>query len=80
MRQLHFHVQLTSAVGQDAKPSGQELATALIGVIEKAFNIILSDRNVLEPKPVFQLAKLIVDCLRKWLAQLSSDSSERPSV
>ncbi|KAK3908612.1 RNA polymerase II-associated protein 1 [Frankliniella fusca] len=78
MRQLHFHVQLTSAVGQDASASGHELASALIGVIEKACCIILSDCNVLEPIPIFQLVKLVVDCLRKWLAQLSSNCSGLP--
>lgn len=78
MRQLHFHVQLTSAVGEEATPSGHELATALIGVIEKACYIISSDRNILEPKPIFQLAKLVADCLRKWLTQLSLYTSEKP--
>lgn len=80
MRQLHYHAQLTSAIGSEATASGHELATALIGIIERASDIVLSDHNVLDAKPVFQLAKLVVDCLRKWLSQLSSESVEIPSV
>lgn len=80
MRQLHFHAQHTSPAGQDASPAGHELATALIGVIERACDILQSDHNVLDTKPVFQLAKLAIDCQRKWITQVSSQSSEMPSV
>lgn len=79
MRQLHFHVQHTSPAGPGASSSGHELATALIGVIERACDVILSDHNVLDCKPVFQLAKLALDCQRKWLTQVSSQSSEMPN-
>lgn len=78
MRQLHFHAQLTSAVGEEAASSGHELATALIGIIERASDIVMSDHNILDCKPVFQLAKLVIDCARKWMTQ-QSQSTDIPS-
>lgn len=80
MRQVHFHVQLTSATGEGSFPSGHELATALAGVIERACDILSCDDHVLAAKPVFQLASHMVDCAQKWLTQLSSDCGEIPTV
>jgi len=67
MRQLHFHAQLTSVVGDDAAPPGHELATALTGVLEKA--LLLPDVDTLS---AVGLVTLLVDCTQKWLTQMTT--------